>query len=596
MNPYDDKGAASFAGTKRHLCAGILALYLLSLSACASMPGSQSTLNHETTPAGIADASKHEFQPGTDYGRGPSDPGIAALVDILKKKNVISADEAARFTEQSLARTSGQKGVASSSEELKALVALLESKKIIGADEAAQISKQYGAPTGEEKGYVITPDINNREQAAQIAADVTAEIKQGVHEQVEQQVHEELPVEVQKAGLAAAAPEWVKRIRFGGDVRLRYEKDLFGQNNDSQLPAISQGMLTQSFRNTTNNTDRFKYRIRVGAAVDVNDQLEAVVRLSSGNTSTPVSTNDIMGTYLNKDIVLFDLAYLRWHPDENFSVYGGRIPNLFYSSDLVWAPDLNFEGLAFNFKKPVSESLTPFLTGGVFPLEQNDFTQHDKWLVGGQLGLEEKNQKDVGGTIAAAYYYYSNVTGVLNTTNVPNSTTWSAPLYEQYGNTLFLIDPTNNLYVGLASKFEELNINGDIDVGFWDPVHIILMGDYVKNLGFNNAAVQQLVGPGVTERTVGYQVGLTVGYPVIEKFAQWNVSLNYKFLGGDAVIDAFTDPDFHLGGTNAKGWILGAQFGLAKNAWLRLRYLTADQIAGPPLAIDVLQLDFNARF
>ncbi|MGO9953606.1 MAG: putative porin, partial [Dissulfurispiraceae bacterium] len=209
---------------------------------------------------------------------------------------------------------------------------------------------------------------------------------------------------------------------------------------------------------------------------------------------------------------------------------------------------------------------------------------------------EEKNQKDVGGTIAAAYYYYSNVTGVLNTTNVPNSTTWSAPLYEQYGNTLFLIDPTNNLYVGLASKFEELNINGDIDVGFWDPVHIILMGDYVKNLGFNNAAVQQLVGPGVTERTVSYQVGLTVGYPVIEKFAQWNVSLNYKFLGGDAVIDAFTDPDFHLGGTNAKGWILGAQFGLAKNAWLRLRYLTADQIAGPPLAIDVLQLDFNARF
>ena len=596
MNPGDDNMVAGpFEGTRKYICTGILSLFLLNLIGCATMPGSQTTLNHETTSPSSSDASKREYQQAPDYRKRPSDPGIAALVDILKKKDVISAEEAARFTDRSLARTSGQKAGVSTSDELSELVALLESKKIIGADEAAQITRQYGTPTGGEKGYVITSNINASEQVGQITADVTAEIKKGVHDQVAQQVHEELPVEVQKAGLAAAAPEWAKRIRFGGDMRLRYEKDLFGKDNSLQ-PLISQGVDTENLKNTTNNTDRFKYRVRVGAAVDVNDQLEAVVRISTGNTTTPVSTNDVLGTYMNKDNVLFDLAYLRWHPDESLSVYGGRIPNLFYSSDLVWSPDLNFEGLAFNLKKPISESLTPFFTAGAFPLQQNDFSQHDKWLAAGQLGLEQKNQKGIGGTIAAAYYHYSNITGVLNSTNVPGATNWSAPLFQQTGNTLFFIDPNNSTNVGLASQFKELDINGDVDVGFWDPVHIVLMGDFVKNLGFNSSSVMQLAGPGIPEKTVGYQVGLKVGYPVTEKFGQWNASLNYKYLGGDAVVDAFTDTDFHLGGTNAKGWILAGQLGLAKNTWLRLRWLTADQIAGPPLAIDVLQLDLNTKF
>jgi hypothetical protein len=61
-------------------------------------------------------------------------------------------------------------------------------------------------------------------------------------------------------------------------------------------------------------------------------------------------------------------------------------------------------------------------------------------------------------------------------------------------------------------------------------------------------------------------------------------------------MDAFTDSDFHLGGTNAKGWYLGTDFALRKNVWLALRWITANEISGPPLAIDVLFFDLNARF
>ena len=61
-------------------------------------------------------------------------------------------------------------------------------------------------------------------------------------------------------------------------------------------------------------------------------------------------------------------------------------------------------------------------------------------------------------------------------------------------------------------------------------------------------------------------------------------------------MDAFTDSDFHLGGTNVRGWVMGTDYALSKNSWLTLRWLTADEISGPPLAIDVLQVDITARF
>jgi len=62
------------------------------------------------------------------------------------------------------------------------------------------------------------------------------------------------------------------------------------------------------------------------------------------------------------------------------------------------------------------------------------------------------------------------------------------------------------------------------------------------------------------------------------------------------VLDAFTDPDFNLGGTNAKGYIIGAQYAVARNAWLSARYLSAREVYGPPLLIDVLQLELDAHF
>ena len=62
------------------------------------------------------------------------------------------------------------------------------------------------------------------------------------------------------------------------------------------------------------------------------------------------------------------------------------------------------------------------------------------------------------------------------------------------------------------------------------------------------------------------------------------------------MLDVFTDSDFGLGGTDTEGYILGFDIGVSKNAWLTTKWLSSNEIDGPPLSIDVLQLDLNTRF
>ena len=49
-------------------------------------------------------------------------------------------------------------------------------------------------------------------------------------------------------------------------------------------------------------------------------------------------------------------------------------------------------------------------------------------------------------------------------------------------------------------------------------------------------------------------------------------------------------------GTDARGYILGASYGVAKNTAVAFRYFSGDSISGPPLSIDVFQFDLNLKF
>jgi len=231
-------------------------------------------------------------------------------------------------------------------------------------------------------------------------------------------------------------------------------------------------------------------------------------------------------------------------------------------------------------------------------------------LFAGQMGADYPWQDRVTTTFAAAYYHFHNLAGVKNVSGSPKGATdWSRPSYMQKGNTPFYLDADENLtavplgsstgfdgWKGLAADYNELNLSAKVDYRFMDPYHLVFIADYVNNIGYDSGDVSARVGEPIQKATEGFQVGLSVGHPDTRAAWNWKVLLNYKYLEADAVLDAFTDSDFHMGGTNAKGWIVGADLGVAKNTWFSARWLTANEITGAPLAIDVFQLNLNARF
>src|SRR5208283_1576481 len=143
--------------------------------------------------------------------------------------------------------------------------------------------------------------------------------------------------------------------------------------------------------------------------------------LTTGNTTNPVTVNQTMGNYENKYSVVLDLAYLKIKPLSGLTLWGGRIPNPFFYSNLVWYDDLTFDAVAAQYNRPLTSKLTAFGTAGVFPIQELEFSTKDKWLYAGQLGLEYKPITGLTGKLGATYYYYQNIQGAAVNPLYPNS-------------------------------------------------------------------------------------------------------------------------------------------------------------------------------
>ncbi|OAI11749.1 hypothetical protein A1359_01620 [Methylomonas lenta] len=480
-------------------------------------------------------------------------------------------------------------------------------------------------------------------------------VKDEIRQQVRTDLREEVVGDVmakaknEQWGLPNALPEWTKRFKLSGDMRLRSQSDLMAsdniQNNISQpfyfdaMAVNAAGGVTNAGQNalinTTENEQLFRQRLRLGLDVDITDGLKAGVRLATGNQRDPVSTNQTMGNYNQKYEFNVDRAYLQYQlvDDRKFkwlNLMGGRIKNPWYTgggeftggSELVWDTDLSFEGFAGTYSYNLQDTdglaiagaapRSLFMTAGAFPLQES-FRTDDKWLFGGQAGVDWgfDNQN----TLKAAVAYYDYVHVEANQNRAANgvgtcdlnsfANTASMPEYIQGGNTLAPIcregtQSNPGQYagmVGLASDYNIINANLSYEMANFAPHHLRFSGDYAKNVGYDENGISQLLsGAVVAPETDAWQVRVDYGWPVVERPGHWSVFAAYKYVERDAVLDAFTDSDFHLGGTNAKGWFIGGNYGLMKNVWLTGRWLTADVITGPTYGVDVLQLDLNTKF
>lgn len=517
---------------------------------------------------------------------------------------------------------------------IEEIIKLLKDKGVLGDDEAEKFIKRYksGIPVKEEKGTIVTiiPKKDGREYFEKITDDMNKALQDDVTETkeelnfmknelltrsrlLEKRADELERKLVEDVGGKLNKASWANRIRWGGDIRLRYQKDFFDEENYDTLYDPDKNEIV----NTTVDRARYRYRVRLEAKADVMEKdpdfnagkVEVGVRIVTGNTGDPVSTNDTLGDYLNKDSVVLDKAYVKWtyKPDypkfgkfPQATLVGGRFTNPYFSTDLVWDSDVNLEGLALTLDSDtlLENPLKFYLTVGAFPLQEVEWYEKDKWLYAGQFGINYERTMGLSARTAVSYYNYKRTRGEFFNDPSGSFTNDSEPLFRQVGNALIDIntDPNHETYA-LAGDYRLLNVTAELDYDYWFPNHIILKTDYVKNLGFDAIEVARLMNmDSYPEEIEGYQFSLLFGYPTPRGFGEWNASLSYKYVEGDAVFDAFTDSDFHLGGTNAKGWILKLEYGLSNNMWLTGRWISSDEIRSVPIAIDRFFLDFNARF
>lgn len=483
------------------------------------------------------------------------------------------------------------------------LIRLLVDEKIITQEKADALirdAQRVPAPTPPTAAAVA-----NGAKTVRVPY-VPETVKKEIREQLKQEVLAQARSE--RWAEPNAVPEWVDRIKLEGDIRLRYQQDRFQDTNVPESLTVAPGSIFPELNgidNTTDDRNRFRVRARLGVLAKVGDYVSAGLRLATGNTSDPVSTNQTLGNTSNKYQFLVDRAYVKLDPYEWLSFSGGRIPNPWLSTDLVWDDDLNFEGAALSLLPRINQDLSGFFTLGAFALQDiapNQSTSaRNKWLYGAQGGLDWVASGNARLKVGVALYDYQRVEGIANTGLAGSVEAHrfdaTAPQFRQKGNSVFNINVVGDSErFGLASQFREANLTAVLDLAHFDPVHVVVQGDYVKNLGFDRTEILQRTGVDIEPKTTGYQAKVSVGMPQLRRRHDWQVSLGYRYLERDAVLDAFTDSDFRLGGTDAKGYVFAGGYGLDKNTSLNLRWLSGDAIDGPPLSIDVLQLDLNARF
>jgi putative porin len=473
--------------------------------------------------------------------------------------------------------------------------------------DAAAARAQEGAEQGAVR-VTYVPEIVKEDIEAAVRADVQPAVVEDVVARAK----------AEGWGVPGALPEWVRNIDFGAALRVRGEGQYFDEQNATNtyldFQTINQeggiGLAgPDALMNTTEDRSRLRARLRLDVAAHITPTVTAQLAVSTGNMDDPISMNETLANYGRRLNFAVQDASINWNivsdrATRAFELHAGRFSNPFLSTSLLWDVDLSFEGVAgrvaFDVFRRGEEGLDPgiVLTLGAFPLEEVELADDDKWLYGGQIGLQIPITR--GGSyfrLASAYYEFRNIVGLRN---APDSriNDYTAPALLARGNTLFDIrndlDNATNLFA-LAADYHIANLTAQLDFAGFGESRVTLTADYVENRGYDLLAVESRLLEPTEARTKGRQIELGVGRSIVDP-GDWRVFAAYRYLERDAVVDAFTDSDFALGGTDNEGYFLGFDLAVARNTWLTTKWLTSNEIDGPPLSIDVLQIDLNTRF
>ena len=628
----------------------------------SSPSGSPVTVVSPSPVASPADpGSTPTSSPAPDPSPTPSQNVVINLINRLVQKGVLGKDEAAELIQQAEADAAKAKEDAAKASQAPSRGSEFASSllppvgELQNATAQAQPAPQSTAPQ-EEIPPALQPGPDNTVRVTYIPEIV----KNQLRDQIEQDVLRDARRTDDKFGPRPLVPEWISRVTLFGDIRLRYELDNFPGGNDNSgafpnfntintgSPFDTTGTSFPPEYNVDKDRQRFRFRVRVGLNADLGDGFSIGIRGATGENDSPVTENQTLGNANNaqggnfqKYSIWLDRAFLKWEigglPERDLTIIVGRMDNPFFSTTLIWANDLGFDGAAISGRYQIVRGLTPFLTAGAFPVYNTDFNfantnpakfdSTDKYLYAVQGGTDWSINRDFHLKIAGALYDFNNIEGRLSTPFVPltssdqGNTDDFRPAFAQNGNTYMALRnilPTaaNNFgqidqfqYYGLATPFHEVAVTGRLEYNHFEPYQVTVTGEWVTNTAFDQASIaakavnnRSTATNGTLGRYIGgnsaWNIYVTLGTPVLQRRWDWNLGIGYRYVESDSVIDGFNDSDFGapLYGTNLKGYTIFGNLALSPAVYVGFHYYSANSVAGPPFKSDVFQFDIGGKF
>jgi opacity protein-like surface antigen len=610
--------------------------------AAASAPVGAAAVTNKTM-AGTAPAANPAPNPGPVHDNTPPPPSQSVTINLINKlvqRGILTKEDAASMIAQ--AEAEAQTAREQSQADMFAIAQVTAAR---AASDQAVAAANAAPPPDEGVRVTYIPEP----------------VKTQIKEEVKLELFDEAKTSRDFKGPQIYLPEWVSRVRPFADLRFRYEGDYYPSGNDNtgafpNFNAINTGapfdVSGNQFApqyNVDQNRNRFRFRARFGAELDLNENITMGLRIATGETNSPVTSNQTLGVanqgqggQFSRYAIWLDRAFLKYQmgdePNKNLTVFVGRFDNPFFSTPLIFWDDLGFDGIALRARYEVTEGVTPFFTAGAFPVFNTDlnfssnqpakFQSYDKYLYAAQLGVDWQIADKWKAKVAASYYYFYNIEGQLSSPFTPQNasdagdTDNSRPSFAQKGNTYMALrdivpDASNDFgtinqfqYYGLATPFQDVALTARIDYNGFEPVQVSLIGEFIQNVAFNKGAINDVAvnNRGPVDDSLSNSIGsfdgsptawflqLRIGTPALSKRWDWNVDFGYRYIGSDSVVDGFNDSDFGLGGTNMQGFTVGGSLALSSNVWMSLHWYGSDNIAGPAYKLNIIQFDLNAKF
>ncbi|MFU2325889.1 putative porin [Pseudomonas sp. NFX98] len=531
------------------------------------------------------------------------------------------------------------------------LIRLLVEQGVLKQDKADKLIAQAQSEADQARKAASAPTAVAASGPAAAPGDVRVQyVPAAVRDQIRDQVKAEVMATAKQENWAQpnTFPDWVSRVSFDGDIRLRDESRYYSGTNSNEIVDFaklnnngpydvnpnSSTSLPPLLNTREDRENLLRLRARLGMKAVIAPDWTAGIRIGTGSDNSPVSTTQTLGGGFGKKDIWLDQGYLTWKATNELTLTGGRFTNPFFSTDMLYSNELNFDGIAAMFDHKLNRDWGMFGTVGAFPIEytndtssSNGFDKEEsdnKWLFGAQIGANWAINSSNRLKGALAYYRFDDIEGQRSSPCEPWAgapgcdSDGSRSAFMQKGNTVFLLrditpNPLNPAttpqpqFVGLASEFNLLDLNFVWDSDLPEDFKLRSQANYVHNLGYDEGdmrkraagqIVNNLDSDGDIESGANaWMVQFTLGSALdMRKQGDWNLFAGYKYIQPDALPDGFNDSSFHLGGTNAKGYFLGGNYGLAKNVYATGRWLSSEAVYGAPFDIDVLQLEINTRF